>query len=120
MIRLLILILPLILLIGVIYQKSEIKRLQGEINLLIEQRNEAIKTNSSLVLTIKELERDRDRKLVLLDEMVKSKDKSKDSIKKIMKEVENEKSDIDISIRTARSILNRMYEQTYDNNKSRD
>ena len=120
MIRLLMLILPLILLIGIIYQKSEIERLQGEINLLIEQRNEAIKTNSSLVLTVKELEKDRDRKLVLLDEMVKSKDKSKDSIKKIMKEIENEKSDIDISIRTARSILNRMHEQTYDSNKSRD
>ena len=52
--RLLLAFLPLILLIGVIYQKSEIKRLQGENALLIEQRNEAIKTNSSLVLTIKE------------------------------------------------------------------
>lgn len=118
--RLLFVLFILMILTYGIYQKSEVNRLMGENNLLIEQRNEAIKTNSSLVLTIKELERDRDRKLVLLDEMVKSKDKSKDSIKKIMKEVENEKSDIDISIRTARSILNRMHEQTYDSNKSRD
>ena len=103
-----------------VYQKSEVNRLQGENTFLIEQRNEAIKTNETLVSTINELERDRDRKLVLLDEMVKSKDKSKDSIKKIMKEIENESSNIDISIRTARSILNRMHKQTYDSNKSRD
>ena len=118
--RIYLILLILMLLSFGVYQKSEVNRLQGENTLLIEQRNEAIKTNKTLVSTINELERDRDRKLVLLDEMVKSKDRSKDSIKKIMKEVENESSNIDISIRTARSILNRMYKQTYDSNKSRD
>lgn len=118
--RIYLILLILMLLSFGLYQRSEVNRLKGENTLLIEQRDEAIKTNETLVSTINELERDRDRKLVLLDEMVKSKDKSKDSIKKIMKEVENEKSDIDISIRTARVILDRMHEQTYDSNKSRD
>ncbi|EAI8859765.1 hypothetical protein ACWZUH_000058 [Campylobacter fetus] len=118
--RIYIILIILMLISFGLYQRSVINELKGENKLLTEQRDEAIKTNKTLVSTINEIEKDRDRKLVILDEMVKSKDRSKDSIKKIMKEVENENSNIDISIRTARIILNRMHEQTYDNNKSRD
>ena len=54
--RIYLILLILMLLSFGLYQRSEVNRLKGENTLLIEQRDEAIKTNKTLVSTINELE----------------------------------------------------------------